>query len=500
MRAKIEEKLTAIGVTGPGRDWVIKALDPATTGPAPGIPDTSATQVLRPEYTARCAIQGPSTAASWDCYLFFPPGDVNAVVWAAAPSSTGGANFAAGISSAPLNAQCGVCQLQPAYEPAGYTTVQSLPVGGETTSTAVNAAMRVPANQAATMRTQYRSITIELSAPDVANQGEVYAGQFPTVARSSRWQNFNGVSTSSGYISAGNVDYVPLPLHESDLTLACRNAYVGKAKDGIYMPMRLMGPTQPFAEVETTCIGTWNAPPFVNPHNVAMPLGQTVQWPRLQYACSNDTAGESAPSAIGWTITDSWINTAYGSVVPGQSPQNTLIGDTGYDNCMTGVVIFRGLAGPGGGGFGSSVGATLTVKALVGLEVVPRPTSVERVFQKPPAQFNPRALEAYYAIANELAPAYPASANALGGLLPVLGSVANSLWPTVRSGLIGLRTGLADSLAPYASAPREKIVVRERVSEPRAPAARAPSVRSRVSVSVKSKRKPRRARVTMRAN
>jgi len=480
MKAKIEEKLLAIGVTGPGRDWVIKALDPATVGPAPGIPDCSANQVLRPEYNYRCTIQAPPGAGSWDAYLFFPPGDQNVVVWATAPSSTGSAPTSFGTRLPPAGAQTGVCVLQPNVVPSGYTNY--VPYTG---GSPINAAPRIPAYNVASMRSQYRSHTIELNAAAVSDQGEVYAGQFPCDIRSSRWQNWDVQTVSSGlYYLAGVVDYVPLPLSEAELTLSCRNAYVGRAKDGVYMPIRLSGPVQPFAPTPCeTQLGTWNATPMSSSTMVTAAQGATVQWPHVLFACSNDTAGETALQPLNTSQSDTWVNSGYGN--------GEWCGDTGLDRCNVGVVIFRGLSGTSG-----PFPASLLIKSLIGLEAIPRPTSVDRVFSKTAAMFNPRALEAYYLLANELAPAFPASANALGGLLPILSSAASTLWPAVRSGLTGLRTGIADALSPYQTRPQPPatVTIRERVPA-RTPSVRAPSVASRVSRLSSGSRK----RVTIKA-
>lgn len=369
MKAKIEEKLLAVGVTGPGRDWVIKALDPATVGPAPGIPDTSANQVLRPEYNYRCTIQAPPGAGSWDAYLFFPPGDQNVVVWATAPSSTGPSPVDFSAYTPPSGAVTGVCQLQPSITPSGYTSYA--PTAG--VGTPVSAATRIPGYNIASFRSQYRSHTIELNAAAISDQGEVYAGQYPCDIRATRFQNWDNVAVSGGYSLAGPIDYVPLPLSEAELTLSCRNAYVGRAKDGVYMPIRLSGPTQPFAPTPTnTQLGTWNAPPFTSTLAIVAQQGTTVQWSHTLFACNNDTSGETALQLPPRTQSDTWVNSGYAS---GSTP--TWCGDTGYDRCNVGVVIFRGLSGTSG-----PFPASLLIKSLIGIEAIPRPTSVDRVFSK----------------------------------------------------------------------------------------------------------------------
>jgi len=490
MRARIDEKLAAAGLSGEARDWVIKALDPASDGPAPGIPDTTSVMVLRPEYEVRVNIPGPSVPGPWDCYIYIPPGDVNTLYWAAAPSP---ANFAAGPTSLPSNSTTGSVQLQPGSYPAGYSAVQLVAA----TPITVNVSTSGPANLASTFRHQYKSVTIDLIAADISNQGDVFAGQFPTTPRTERFQSWNTTNTGSpgNYQMAGNVTYVALPYNEADLTLACRNAYVGKAKDGVYMPLRMVGPTQDFADVRCSNFGSYNAAPALGPVGMFLPENCTNQWPKAFFTCQNDVAGEAVPQTLGTTISDSWVNYASLGGVGWTGPWS---GDTGYDNVATGVVIFRGLSGSSSGS-GPSFSAQLLVKVKAGLEVVSRPTSVDRVYAKPPAKYDSNALKTYYQIANELGVAYPSSYNALGALLPVISSLASSLWPTVKAGLMGARTGIADALAPYATRsvmqqPTERVVVKERVVEP-AVKLRSPSIRSKTSVlSKKAKRRSRKAR------
>lgn len=496
MRARIDEKLASFGLAGDARDWVVKALDPATAGPAPGIPDTSTQCVLRPEFRVQATIQSPTSGGNWDCYIFVPPGDMNCLVWATAPSGAGNVNFAAGPGSVPAGAAWGAVQLQPFVDGTGFT---SLNVQGPATAsyTSVDVASRTPASLATTFRHQYKSVTIEMVAPDIANQGDVYAAQYPSVPRNTRFTNVGSQTNTIGpTILGANVSQVPLPFNEADLTLSSPNAYVGRAKDGLYMPLRLQGPVQSFCEVNTPAVGSWFAPPFIattGPAPVLFPENTTVQFPRLMIPCQNDTAGEVSAPALGTLFSDSWVANG---LYAGPSANGAC--DTGHDQTMMGVIIFRGLASSGGTG-GPSFGATLVIKVLAGLEVIPRPTSVERVFQKAPAAYSPRALEAYYGISNALPPAFPASYNALGALLPVLGSVASALWPSVRAGLTAFRTGLADVIRPSEAAPpraaimpRETITVRERV----VPRARSSSRVRAASVTMKvGKRRKRKALV-----
>jgi len=110
MIPEVERRLTRFGVSGVGRDWVMRALHPAGAElPCPGIPDESAVAVMRPQYRAEYTIPTPAVStATWDCMLIQYAGDVNAVLWAAAPAGT---DFSS--QSAPPGAVSGVITIQP---------------------------------------------------------------------------------------------------------------------------------------------------------------------------------------------------------------------------------------------------------------------------------------------------------------------------------------------------------------------------------------------------
>jgi hypothetical protein len=459
----IRDKLAVGGLSAGARDWVVKALDPACTLKSHGIPDASACSVMRPEYTVQQTIPAPAVAtATWDCIMFLPPGNVQTLMWAAGPAGT---DFSS--PTAPAGGVYGYIALESYVDYPGNTQWTYLdttaappyPPWSET-----NLGSRGPTSVPLTFRHQYKSVTVDLIAAAVNNQGDVYASQYPTDFRLSKRPQIIGTGGLHPNPLMALKNEIALPMNEYDLTLSSRNPYVAKAVEGVYMPLRLMGPNQPFADVSygggagSTISGS-----------VLLPIyDRSVQHTQTFWPVQNDTGGQ---------VGQPWINSMYQSA--------TVTCDTGYDNTATGVIIWRGLsAGGGGGGFGAS----LMVKVIVGLEVCPRPTTADRIYAQPAAPYEPRALEAYYGIMGQLQPAYPARFNALGAILPVISTALSQLWPAVKAGGAAfLKQVMGEERAaervPF-DAPR-RVAVREPVAK------RSPSVASRVSrVSVKPR--PRR--------
>lgn len=464
-RDRLRERLGAFGISESAKDWVIKTLDPAATLSTKGIPDMNACSVMRPEYTVQYNIPVPSwpsspAPSSWDCLIIVPPGNATGLIYAYGPS---GVDF--GSSTTPVNSGTGYVPLEGWVDQPGVTSWMCEPVsGGVPSPTQLGYfAIRTPQSNPLTFRHVYSSVTIDLIAPAVANQGDVFASQYAPEFRRSKRPNAIGTISTNG--SAANLMYLvnecALPVREEDLTLSSRNPYVGLAKDGVYMPLKHPGPQLDFASIDYNGgTGHFNgvalsAGSFA--FGAMRPLsGFDVQYPQIFALANNDSGGSTGSESP-------WINNVWGTSGVGF--------DTGYDNTNVGVVIFRGLSAGGGGGFG----ANLLVKLKVGLEVCPRPTTASRVYALPPHVYEPRALEAYYALASEMAAAYPSSYNALGTIIPLLSSIASRLMPALSSGASAfMREMIADT--PQRAA-RPKIIEREVVKTVRLPA-RSSSIRS----------------------
>jgi hypothetical protein len=355
--------------------------------------------------------------------LFLVPGDVNAVHWVTAPSP---ADFTAPVP--PSGAEFGRLQLQPnsstSYDTVYFDLSQAAwpPTPG---STFVRTTY--PTSRPLAFRHVYKSITAHLIAPAVANQGTVYAAQFPPNFSSTTALMSTGErdGTVAGNPSVAVIPrMIRIPMSEAALTLMSPDPFVGPARDGIYMPLHMAGPTQPYTTPIAptyfeTGVGT-SAPaglpayfgPLVSvggipastatfPQGPVLVEGGRTAWPFLA-AFPGLTSPLPPPPSNVWT---GW--------------------DSGFDNTNVGVIIFRGLAGT----TASSFGATVQIKAMVGLEIIPRPEAPNRVYAREAAAFDPLAMRVYYQVLRELRQAYPASYNAFGFLGPLIMRMMSTIVP-----------------------------------------------------------------------
>jgi len=401
MEIELRKKLESRGLTRRSTDWIIKALHPPSEVVAEGVPDQSAAHVLRPDYRVQETIGAPAGAAQWDLMLWSLPGDVASVRWASGPSPV---DFTA--AATPPGCFTGVIQIQPDEDYAGTATASVLAGSFSAISSSG------PVSRPFEFRHQYKSITASLVASAVSDSGSVYAAQFPPTAYVD--QNVNTVGSSVVNPSASNFAHYAKfrpPLSESQMTVMAPGAYQGAARDGVYMPHRLAGPSQPFARLQPASYAFDNG-------NIAMIPGQQVAnpFPSFPFAVRMQS------SVPGGDYPASWIGAA-------PMPSGRNVCDTGYDNLNQGVIFFRGLTGGGAGGFPASV----RIKVLVGLEIIPSAQTPDRIFAAPSAPYEPKAMEAYYLLCHELLDAYPASYNSAATILSLLGRVAMRLWPVVQA-------------------------------------------------------------------
>jgi hypothetical protein len=372
--------------------------------------------VTRPEYRVQYTIQAPVGASSWDLFLWVIPGDVNAVMWVAGPSP---ADFAQPLAGLPTGWTSGLIQLQPVQDLAG-----TIPYFGNPGN--FDLSLRTATANPWMFRHQYKSVTATLVASAVSDQGDVYAAQFPP-AYTTTGTLVGSASTNltTGIVNAAVRYRASIPLDEETLTLVAPEFYMGAARGGIYMPLRLAGPTQPFVRTSVTSMGDSGTSQFPSSVGYYATNGDGllggVEPPAMVLAFNADEGVPQRPAVVSYPFT----------ATNGTLSSGDVAFDSGYDNMNQGVIIFRSLAGTGGGGGGFA--ASVMVKVLAGHEVMPRPFSVDRIYARPAAAFDPTALAAYYAMALELDDAYPASFNALGALLAVLGSIAARLFPLVKA-------------------------------------------------------------------
>lgn len=545
MRAYIESHLREAGVHGESLDWVIRALHPSAAEVRPaGLPDASSSYCVRPNFRVQAEVAAPPNCNQWDAMLFTAPGDINAVYIATAPSP---AEF--GSPNIPPDARFQVIRLQEAATTEMAMGLQGVLgwgdfVGGPPPSSTPMSAQAIigsfpsllTAGKSAAFRTMYAGLTVHLVASAVSDQGTVYAAQYPAnpvdrglvCVDSSAYsvpRDFNAATCPQAYLQhvyTGpatlpvigteaesvrpiNPTYVArayemvLPTNETDLASTAPGYLTLPAREGVYVPLRLSGPSQPYVRAAPT---GGSATMLTDVGGVESAFGRTLAntaalvVPPIFPPFSTDvgdgyrTAASDTMAAVGVIplFIPSLQTSAAAIIAPNSStlanvpwpfqlaagysgtpiPAGTLgvIGsippiafDTGFNNMNNAFVLFRGLQGGSNGGFASS----LQVKFMTGLEIVPSPSALDRVFVERPAPYDPTALEMYYRYALLFADAYPASYNSWSDLWDKVKDAAEYIWngavkPIARAVLPGAAGQLADYLEPGSSAMVRPIV------------------------------------------
>lgn len=401
--AKVSERIAQHGVEPQHAGWLIKALHPAaaevTSG---GLPDTSFRCCVRQELRARHAIIAPGDT-TYDACVWTVPGDCETVAWAVGPVGT---DF--GSPAVTWNWR----SIQPGTE---VTQGEVFPVG--TTIPGTPAKTVIPSTAALAWRTSYSSVTIESSAPTTADQGTVVATQFATPIESfcARW------TPSWTYLQNMSITE---PMFKEEEMVACDpRVYQGLAKDGVYLPLRLTGPSQPYLKPR--------------------PCNPTI------YRADNAALFNSYKATQVADVLCHKRQVNGGGVYPGSWSTMTN-GNSAYDRLNQSVTIFRGL----------STSNQLTIKLYMGIEYLPDPDSPVRTFAVNPTVYSPLAIDLYHRMAQELPSAYPSRYNSLGLLAGLLGSVLPKVLPIVAPLVSQGMRAVADMVHRPEPPPHKTVVVR----------------------------------------
>jgi len=438
-------KVESLGIPPEAADWLLKALHPPAPVNSPGLPDETWLPLVRPDFKDATVIGAPAGATvTWDLCIWKVPGDNTVALWC---SALPGTDF--NTSGVIVGSDVGVLNCQQVENEAEAYASMALGTGNPAPGAGFFGVV-VPATRPYSFRTQYSSITAYLTSSSLYNSGTVYAGQFPRgfTHRGNQADEANGLSPF-GFPNGVHSMVTNVPFDEDSLMLMAPGAYTAPARDGAYLPMRLCGPTQEFVRRYSAAGELIRyrlvpepppAPPALYNHywSIVDPWENLApDVPKRQFGtyipCAPVNTGPRDADAVG--PRDTYLP-VYWPDRAMREPANGKRYDTGYDNVSQGVIIFRGL----------DVHATVTLKTFTGLEIKTFVDSPARQFAKPPVAYNPRAMQAYYAIVQEMQSVYPASYNAFGSLIPLIGTVVSRLWPVVLRSL-PVMAGMAGSAA-----------------------------------------------------
>lgn len=424
-KSKLTAQIRALGVSPQGETWLKKALYPPGEETLVSIPDS--TWLPRMRIDSRPVMTfGPHASlpldASWDAIVIAPPGDVTAAILVTAPAGT---NFAS--STAPAN--FGVRHLSNLPSSLGAGIQKTYEVGIRTSAGASSVAQRTAVSspmRVQQFRSTYRGITIHNTSSSLYNGGTLLAAQF---APASCDENL-GFTTRDAVVRFFNQKVYDIPLTDDAIAQMCPGAMATEAKDGTFLPLRLLGPVQTFTK-EVPSVGMALYPD--NNGNVT--------------TIANGNSGGTVASAnsmpsgfVAWAgvspIVPFWINSL--SALTGK------IDDTNFDNVAVGVVTLRGLP----------YQASFSLQAYVGLECILDTESPFRSLMTSAPTYDARALQAYYDIVTTMPFSYPAAFNSLGALIPFLSRAMTTLGPmfkTVAPHALSALKSLAPQIAPFVS-------------------------------------------------
>lgn len=372
---KIKTMTTEFGSTPDGSAWCLKALHPSDPMvEVRGIPDKSAVPSTFLNYQTVTRINAPAgTTEDWNFVAQFQPNPVNFGWWTNTDADEIGVGTFYGIPNSQLD------------------------------GVDLAAKSRMWANTCERWRIAYAGITVHFEGPALSNQGTLAVCQTPYAPRT---RTLSAKNVDGAYVTWPDVcfpdgtfapswhrgrDYPTFATCES-----MPNSYVGEAKEGCYIPMKL-----------TKTCQQW----LSNSDRVAWSQSMTD-------VSSNDECIKlpSTATQLGYPhpgLPCAFINSAGTASSGANMPKN------GSD--IVANLIGRYL----------SPATALVVECRYGFEIQCEPGSALSPFLRMCPMYDSQAIKTYFAIARELKAAYPADYNDLGKLWDVIKRVASVVGPSL---------------------------------------------------------------------
>lgn len=376
----INDRFVKLGDTPEGAAWAMAALHPAGgTLELRGIPDADAF---------------PSVCMDYETVVSIPPPVGAQASWSATISMLGH----------PIQ-PCSVLT-QASGVAVGYVGVTNPTIVATSSYSDYTVGFAGLCNS---YRMLYCGLTADLDASALNDSGSVVAGQFPL---ESQVFNYSATGTSgTAQCHVLNTNYrTNFP---GSAISQLPGAYMGLAKDGIYMPLKL-DPQSPWVStamgqlVATSSLGT------------AVALSQASL---TSYTLSTAVA----PAGVSFPF---YGSTAYGNPYP-LRPANLTAASAAAGGDV--VVALQQQSVGHCYFYNLSPSASLTLKLRWGVELRVEPTSMLAPALKPSARHDSLALSAYSDLAGSLPWAYPSSYNSEGKLAAVIKRAWNMIKPAAAT-------------------------------------------------------------------
>jgi hypothetical protein len=428
LRGKVDEmaksRPSGLGTSEAGRTWCLKALHPADEGvPLAGMPDASNFPSVTSCLNVLFRVNAPTTLATptWGFDMSVLPDLIQPLCLLRHDNSGVSDPFWGGL-------------LNPQYEVAGASTYDN------------NRASFLAVYEQ--WRMTYMSVTITQDAPALADEGIITAVQTP-----SRWvetnptlwnvtdpgrksTDFDALKEKMGCKSVApsavfGAQLVTLPhVHsfnpsDNPTTLfatgvSMPGAYVGKAKDGLYMPLKLTKDafdwkTQSDCWMLGNTLTEMDATPSAWPNLVPI-VANSPNWP---YGYSDYTA--TSPSNGATPVWAAWAQAPSGGQIGGWTYGGSPLmpwanGILGHINVVN-----------------ADKAASFQIRLRMGIEARVGPGTFMTPQQHLSYDVDEQAISTYFAISRQLADGYPGSYNDLGKLWEVIKSIGRSLKPVLSA-------------------------------------------------------------------
>lgn len=365
LRTILEQHGRSFGSTDSGRAWCIKALHPSDpAGEIDGVPDQSAKTVVMQSYTQVVDLAAPAgSVGTWEGEIYF--------------------------KSDPASPVCYYTR------DVGNAHIENDSVWNTALGSSVAIATTNMAASFESWRVTSAGLTVNLDATALTNQGNLVAAQTvvkPVMA-------FHPSAGTAARLCEYNVCFYQADdTTEYEQAAIMPNAYVGLAKEGCYMPLKLDSNHQ-----------RWHCP------GDNLSLDGSLVTPAL--------TGYNIP------VADPAVEVSAG-LYPGLAPvwweaaDGEWHGDVHAMPCTdnVGAICFKNL----------HLDAHLRLTFRIGVEATVQPGTALTPFQHQSAEYDPEAIFDYFYISRRMKDAYPAAYNDWGKLWDVIKGIAKGLGPFVK--------------------------------------------------------------------
>lgn len=376
---------TPLGATAGGKNWCLKALNPCDgTISSARMPGGARLPTVAKQANTSVTFNPATSNGNWDLKLYISRNPY-APVYATRHDSSGAI---VGVGLLTCNVDDGFTLTQAAPTTSGIPSLRGL----------ATAAAESYAKRCNAWRLTAQSVTCELVAPQLEDQGTITCAQYDVASSIFSWQtprtgHVNGDSCSIDGEFAHNVKIFQDDIRNNESVLAMGvTPYRGPARDGVYAPSKL-------SDFSFNSTVDWmEFMPSGTPGSYPAELSNFVYG--VSTTCSQDTVVSSPSWPFGDTRMTQGLNWKDGTVT---------------------TVIFRGI----------SKNANVRLSYYSSIEMMVDPASTYSAFAQKPLPPDWFAFQMYLQIAGSIPDGYPADWNRFEKLKELIIKISKELVPFI---------------------------------------------------------------------